>query len=703
MTSKSLFTNLLKENMKRRIWMLVLSCLAFFFALPVTLSVMIQNAKSSIYQDYSSTISDIINTLGSQSLFLVGITIVGSVLCGISGFSYLHSKKKVDFYHSLPLKRELLFAVSYLNGLLLYVVPYIIGLAASFLIIKANGYLTKEVAIAGLIGLGVHTLFYTILYTFSIIAVCLTGNILISLFACGTLFLYGPAIYLLCSGMFENFFSYYSAAGHPEELLFFLSPVTFYCKVVSSRRYGSPYIDFSAGALCISLLLLILTIAIAIFLYKKRSSEAAGKAIAFRFIEAPVKFLIVIPVSLAAGLFGQNIVTNGGFTWYVFGSLCGFLLSYGIMEVIYHFDIRKAFAHKIHLIACAGITFMIILLFQTDAFHYDSYLPDQKDIKSMSVHFGSIDQYVDCYEISENEFNYISAEEYALDHMELTDFSAAYEIIEDYLASNDNKLLSENEATDNIGDWHTFFSVKYTLKSGKDVYRYYFINGSEYENLIGEVYNAASYKEGAFPVYQMKTDDILSVSCNTAITSKDLTLSADEKEELLRIYKEDLYTLTLDDLKTSVPVTNLVFELGTKNRSYHSYLYVYPQFSNTIAFLKNHGFDCLALLDADSVIDLTIHQYALDDSTYESAKDTESAVSIKEKVLHYQDSEQITEILPYLISTDFHYGNEALLETEENIEVRITYQQDEYGNETILWFAFPKGQIPEFVTLDLAK
>ncbi|MBE5960628.1 MAG: hypothetical protein E7256_04470 [Lachnospiraceae bacterium] len=709
MTSKSLFTNLLKENMKHRIWTLVLSCLSFFFALPVSMAVITQNAKSSRYREYSDTVARIINSIGSESVLLIGITIVASIVCGIGGFSYLHSKKKVDFYHSLPLKREFLFSISYLNGIILYVIPYFISLSVSLLIIKSNGYMTKEIAAAAFIGFGIHTLFYSILYTFSVIAVLLTGNTLISLFACGTLFLYGPAIYFICTGMFENFFSYYSTAIHPERILHCLSPVTFYCDVITSNSYGCAYPNFSTGTFFITLLLLILSVAVAIFLYQKRPSEAAGKAIAFRVIEAPVKFLITIPVSLAAGLFGQNLITDGSFSWYLFGALCGFLLSYGIMEVIYHFDIRKAFAHKIQLIACGALTLVIIVLFKTDAFGYDSYLPKEDSIESMSVHFSSIDKYVDCYDTSSEKLSYMSAEEYALTHMELTDFSAAYEILKDYLAFNEENLSSSDYAYSTKGDWHTNLSVKYTLKSGRCVYRSYFINGAKYEDLIAQIYASAAYKEGVFPAFTMKADRIMGIDCNTVADTKTLTLSLKEKEELLSLYRQDLYELTLEDLKSSAPSAVLDIRLGFGDESYYISAYVYPSFLRTLSFLKEHGLDCMTTLDPERIIDLTIHQYSdkyypsASDKYYPSASEEIASVSAKEKVLRFQDKKEIAQILPYLIPTNFHWGNDSLLEVTDNIEVMITYQTDDYGNETTLWFAFRKDGVPDFIMQELNK
>ncbi len=50
--------------------------------------------------------------------------IILAVTCGVSMFAYLHNRRKVDFYHSLPISRSRLFAVNYATGALCALVPY---------------------------------------------------------------------------------------------------------------------------------------------------------------------------------------------------------------------------------------------------------------------------------------------------------------------------------------------------------------------------------------------------------------------------------------------------------------------------------------------------------------------------------------------------------------------------------------------------
>ena len=112
MTSRNLLCRLMREDVKRRLWAIAISVIAFLFAIPVYTATSLERAIKMIKQgqilgdkyEYLSNVA--MNCLSVGNSALVMLTIMLAILCGISGFYYLHSKKKVDFYHSLPVKRE---------------------------------------------------------------------------------------------------------------------------------------------------------------------------------------------------------------------------------------------------------------------------------------------------------------------------------------------------------------------------------------------------------------------------------------------------------------------------------------------------------------------------------------------------------------------------------------------------------------------
>ena len=141
MTSKSLFSKLLREDLKRRIWAVALAMIGFFFALPINLALTMENAQADNFYRYNNYESlDAVQWSSPEQKaarilelkiqvaldgaefgngLLAFLMITTAVVMGVSSFAYLHNKRKVDFYHSLPVRRELFYLVQYMGGFLI--------------------------------------------------------------------------------------------------------------------------------------------------------------------------------------------------------------------------------------------------------------------------------------------------------------------------------------------------------------------------------------------------------------------------------------------------------------------------------------------------------------------------------------------------------------------------------------------------------
>ena len=119
MTSGNLFSKLMREDCKRRTWAFALVFLAFFFILPIGLALAMEDAANTqyyVYNGYRDFVQDPSMPLAvyqekllelktkvvlSQAEFgngmVVFLMMAAAVVMGVSGFSYLHNRKKVDF------------------------------------------------------------------------------------------------------------------------------------------------------------------------------------------------------------------------------------------------------------------------------------------------------------------------------------------------------------------------------------------------------------------------------------------------------------------------------------------------------------------------------------------------------------------------------------------------------------------------------
>lgn len=77
-------------------------------------------------------------------------------------------------------------------------------------------------------------------------------------------------------------------------------------------------------------------------LYRKRPSEAAGKAMAFKKSMPPIRILLVLGIGLAGGMFFWSLQSR--LRWGLFGTMVSVVLTHCIVEIIYHLILRRCSA-----------------------------------------------------------------------------------------------------------------------------------------------------------------------------------------------------------------------------------------------------------------------------------------------------------------------------------------------------------------------
>ena len=116
----------MKENIKRRLWLFALLSFVMLLCYPLmtalTLSKYQGNELSSVL--YRQGLGH--NRLGLTGGVTVFLLTIGGVLCAMEGFSWIYSRKKVDMYLSQPITMGRRFLMTWLNGILIYFIPYVI-------------------------------------------------------------------------------------------------------------------------------------------------------------------------------------------------------------------------------------------------------------------------------------------------------------------------------------------------------------------------------------------------------------------------------------------------------------------------------------------------------------------------------------------------------------------------------------------------
>ena len=108
-------------------------------------------------------------------------TLILAILIGAYGFSYLHSMKKVDFFHSLPVSSERRFRVLYTNACSVFFAGIILSIAISLIFIASSGGLAPVFLAKLGLALVLTALFFLSILNITVYAFTLSGNTVIAI------------------------------------------------------------------------------------------------------------------------------------------------------------------------------------------------------------------------------------------------------------------------------------------------------------------------------------------------------------------------------------------------------------------------------------------------------------------------------------------------------------------------------------------
>ena len=674
MTSKNLFFKLMREDLKRRIWALGLAFLSFFFGMPVA-AAMGASSISQSYQRwvaegatfYGGTVSPEVERynrmtelaeqiVGIHNVFIVCIIMAAAVVLGLTGFMYLHSKKQVDFYNSLPVRRELLYAVKYIDGILMILFMYLLNLLFAVGVFLANGLPLSVFLTGSLAAFAVHMTGFLLIYGLTTIAVLLTGNFFVSILGGIVLHSLIPSLVLTVYVLMSLFFMTINYRGTDvlQRIAVNGSPFSYYISLVGDGMGLSlipaiPAVERGmalisavpaagmgslAGRMAAGLLAAVLMAVLGLFLYRFRPSEAAGRAMAFSVTKAPIKIFIVVPVTILMGVFFWSIYSS--LAWAAFGFLLGLLITHGIVEIIYHFDFRKLLAHPVHIGICAVLALAGIGLFRYDLFGYDRYIPSEQEFVSASISCRGLHDWIDYglprVEDGSYSWQYMNEDDYVAANMGLTDYALVKAFAQQGIA---NAAKEKDARMKNLWNWDqgdgywVSAEVGYERKDGSRAYRSYSVNLTALGETMDSIYESAEYKSGVYPVLHYTKEDVTGLYEAKANEIRQVPADGGLLAEILEAYQKELTALTLTERSETTPVTSLRF-LTTGEREYlHAismdrasgftgdfrledmnqvnFFPVYPSFTETIRLLKEAGIDVYEGIPAEDVSRIEIH------------------------------------------------------------------------------------------------
>lgn len=616
MTCKISYFKTLKETLKHHFASTFSVCLVFFIQLIVffleTQAVSIIQYQEGFDKTY---ITERLHNLTLPSIgYAVPIILIGMLL-SFDFFRYLHSKKQMDFYESLPINRHTAFLTRCSCAFGVFLIPYLFCVILETLILVSFGFFTTTLLYNLLLNMVCMILSFLIVFLFGVLSMILTGHSIVALFGFCIFGVYAPILvrYIYPSYAGE-FFDTFMKDQSNLFFLNYLSPIGLTYKLTHSY-YDWQIKDHIFDFIAIVVMILIIGTA-CYFLFKKRPSEAAGRAMTFENWNSIIRILIVIPASLYIGLYLKQVSSMGSRIWMIFGYIIATVLVHGIIESVFRFDIRGLWAKKLQMVGCLVVSIFIAFIFWFDLWGYDRYLPDLDKIETITI---------SCNGVETTTLN--------PDGIYGENIENAYKLAQNII--HQGHRLGDGE---NL-EWIMF---DYHLKNGSIRTRQYYMDFDSNKELFDKIFVTKDYKDDICRLYNESWDVITHITVSDGISEETLYLSPSEKEILFNTYIAEYTPITFSYIREFSSIGH--FTLHSKEEEFSSFnCYLYPECTQTIAFLDkylqaNESTKDLGSLSISPLEKYTIQSVEIycEDGT-KIITDQETINSIKEDLIYTDD------------------------------------------------------------------
>lgn len=683
MTSKNSFWASLRENNKRRIWIWIVSGLLWFVYFPVGMAMLMgrkmeHNRMDNLVGEAARLrlVEACRGWLEAGNAVTAAIVVCAAIICAIQGFSYLYSRKKVDMYHSVPVKKSRRFAVIFINGVMIYFIPYLLNLLLAVLVAGVSGGMTGAIFQQAAIALLMHLILYIGIFALTAVAVMMTGNIIITIFAAMIFLGYELVIRALLETLESRCFSYY--CNYSSKNAVYSSPIYWYGKAVGRLNdAGAGMGTGFLGALpyvMAGMLLAAIFSGIAYYCYSKRPAEAAGKAMAFEKTKAVVKLLLTVPLSLVVAVAVDNIVMAGA-VFVIFGAALALILGNCVIEVIYEADIKAAFRKKYQILISGACTAAIACIFVFDLIGYDAWEPSPEKLQDAVFLFP--DSWGQAY-MDEN-LHYISVEDYALSKPGVTDIEAICEL--------SARKAAEEEEGDSPYFW---LDVAYRMKSGKVVWRNFPVSAME-DELLDRITGSEEYKKMVYQAYddadygRMEKQEVEEVVFNNGL--RIVNLSPGDVSTIREMWKKDMENLSYTNFRDEFKCGVIEIEKKTswRNNSYYTdslSFDVYPSCTNLRKYLEEKGISTENYLDVEQIASIKVTNLHTEEERklYEERRnemeDAEAQLSVGREDLSvtkvFTEEEEIKELAEALYPSNLsrRWKLPGALSSEYDVEIQ---------------------------------
>ncbi len=391
------FSKMFKFSFKQNLICLLLSVVVFACVFPVRAVIMMQDTTNYDYYDsiglYVTLINDREERLKEtfSKIFdpnggaVFALTLIIALFFSIVMFSYLHNKKAVNFYHSLPVKREAHLLSSVAVSAAYYFISLFSCLFVTVLIMLGSGIGGALVPTAIRCFLFNFSYFLFISAFFALFAViCGNSGAHFIFSVLGLIFV--PAVHSLTIEFLTIGQTNLDTSNlYTDRMFGFESPAAFYFKISKNMISAGTgrFLLFVFGFILAAALILF----ISILIYRKVRSEDSGRPIFFRRAGTVLKYVLTYAVMLGAGMLAYELTFSklGNFIGFVIGALIFGFLAFAVINVIFECN-KKKFFSGMKGFATLFAFFIVVFSFAFfDPFKFNEKIPSASSLESITV------------------------------------------------------------------------------------------------------------------------------------------------------------------------------------------------------------------------------------------------------------------------------------------------------------------------------
>jgi len=632
----SLNKGLFQQQARSITWIGVFFTLALVIMLP--LSVLIRHltlSNSENYFHYANN-NDFWNAIFDFSFafqFIAYVTF--PVLLGIILVSFTTKKSATDFMHSLPFTRQTILTNTYVVGAIALLIPIVITgvlLGILYPVLDDQFYGFGDIAS----WMGLSYLIVLLLFIFTVMVGMFVGNGLLHAGLTYLMVVVPASLIVLVLLNLQYYVNGLALTKYAEDLMtngvFFVRLAMLNTDPFSLLEYG------------IYTLLAAVFVAISYIAYTKRPSEATDQTIVFPLFRYLFLYVLTFFVMLIAGFYFSEI-QQGSFVWTVVGYILGAFIAYTILQMIIQKTLRLYWPWK-GFIAFSVVVALLIIPVNFIAGFYENAIPEASEVQSVGIN--------NMYESEERKKSMDSEEA-------INQVIAIHEALID-------ESIKRNYAFDAI-------SINYKLENGKTLSREYNVDFELLADITEDLRNNEEYKLKYEPIFELQqATDITYASVNNSYSGEEQRVTdLDQMDKLMDAIEQDVrdHPSRINHYYGYNYIGEIYFNRESSNIRNDfeqlSYVPIYPEYTNTIAWLKQNELDGSLVLpeNIDSLAILPmkdLDQYnAVDDVMYssgniEALSDPKFITTDEDEISTIFDASQNTGDEDYLVVIPFEKG-----------------------------------------------